>query len=76
LPSVISKRKLKIVEKGLEMPRLIKFHDYDFNKYKGEQHIYKIARNLVDYEAGKTILETFLGIETRENINQTTIFDL
>jgi DNA (cytosine-5)-methyltransferase 1 len=46
------------------------------NKYKGKQDKGKIARNLVDYEAGKTIFETFLGIETKQNINQKTIFDI
>jgi hypothetical protein len=35
----------------------------------------KMARNLVDYEAGKTILETALGIIKKSNINQTSIFD-
>ena len=51
-----------------------KFHNYDFRKYKGEQPINKIARNLVDYEAGKTILETVLGIEKQNNINQIKMF--
>ena len=52
-----------------------KFHDYDFTKYKGNQLVLKIARNLVDYEAGRTIFETVLGITRKQNINQTTIFD-
>ena len=52
-----------------------KFHDYDFTKYKGEQRRKKIANNLVDYEAGRTILETAVGITRKQNINQTTIFD-
>jgi len=51
------------------------FHDYDFYKYKGEQRRDKIARNLVDYEAGRTILETVLGIERAKDIKQTSIFD-
>ena len=51
-----------------------KFHNYDFKKYKGEQPINKIARNLVDYEAGKTILETVLGIERKSNVNQIKMF--
>ena len=29
---------------------------------------------MVDYEAGKTILETALGIVNRENINQLDMF--
>ena len=51
-----------------------KFHDYNFNKYKGEQLILKIARNLVDYEAGKTILETALGIIKRQDVKQHQLF--
>jgi DNA (cytosine-5)-methyltransferase 1 len=57
-----------------EVQALCKFHDYDFNKYNGKQRRDKIARNLVDYEVGKTILETALGIINRENVNQITMF--
>jgi len=35
----------------------------------------KIARNLVDFEVGKTILETAFGIERKQNVNQVSIFD-
>ena len=52
-----------------------KYHDYNLKKYKGKQRIDKIARNLVDYEAGKTILEAALGIERKQNEKQTSIFD-
>jgi DNA (cytosine-5)-methyltransferase 1 len=45
------------------------FHDYDFTKYKGEQRMNKIARNLVDYEAGRTIFETALGIIRKKDIS-------
>ena len=51
-----------------------KYHDYDFRQYKGKQLMNKIARNLVDYEAGKTIFETMLGIVRREDINQEELF--
>ena len=57
-----------------EVDVLCKFHDYDFYKYKGEQRRDKIARNLVDYEAGKTILETALGIIVKSNTKQTELF--
>ena len=50
------------------------FHNYDFKKYKGTQRLNKIARNLVDYEVGKTILETALGIIRKQIINQTELF--
>jgi len=53
---------------------LSKFHDYDFRKYKGTQAMNKIARNLVDYEAGKTILETAIGVITKRNVEQTELF--
>jgi len=53
---------------------LIDFHDYDFTKYKGKQRIDKIARNLVDYAAGRTIFETALGIIKKQDINQTELF--
>ena len=74
LPIVLSNRSLKIVQKGKEMERLIKFHDYNFRKYKGEQFIYKIGRNLVDYEAGKNILYTALGVVLKKEDNQKELF--
>ena len=74
LPIVLSNRSLKIVQKGKEMERLIKFHDYNFRKYKGEQFIYKIGRNLVDYEAGKNILNTALGVVLKKEDNQKELF--
>jgi DNA (cytosine-5)-methyltransferase 1 len=41
--------------------------------YKGEQNRLKILRNLVDYEVGKTILETALGIIRKSNVNQMSL---
>ena len=35
-----------------------------------------VLRNLVDYEAGRTIFETALGIENKSNEKQTSIFDI
>ena len=58
------------------MKDLCDFHDYDFIKYKGSQRMLKIARNLVDYEAGKTILETAIGIIKKQNVKQTELFEL
>ena len=57
-----------------ELKKLCEFHNYDFKKYKGEQSIIKMARNLVDYEAGKTIFETALGIINKSKTIQTSIF--
>jgi len=50
--------------------KLCEFHDYDFFKYKGEQRRAKIARNLVDYEAGKTIFQIALGLQKENKTNQ------
>tara|TARA_B110000444_G_C18806866_1_gene580455 strand:+ start:819 stop:1484 length:666 start_codon:yes stop_codon:yes gene_type:complete len=60
---------------GNEVKKLCKFHDYDFYRYKGVQRVDKMARNLVDYEVGKTILETALNIQKHEQTNQKSIFD-
>ena len=74
LPSDLKDRRFAISQTKNEVDSLSKFHDYNFRQYKGEQRLNKIARNLVDYEAGKTILETALGIITKQNINQTQLF--
>jgi len=74
LPNILTNRKIQMCEGKDEMKRLIKFHDYDFRKYKGKQPIKKIARNLVDYEAGKTIFETMLGIVKQNNTQQNKLF--
>ena len=50
--------------------KLCEFHDYDFFKYKGEQRRAKVARNLVDYEAGKTIFQIALGLQKENKTNQ------
>ena len=69
-----NKQNQKTLETNHEFKGLCRFHDYDFNKYKGAQRLDKIARNLVDYEVGKTIFETALGIIKKQNVNQTELF--
>lgn len=59
-----------------EVSAWCKFHDYNFRQYKGTQPKNKIARNLVDYEAGKTILQTALGIKQQSKTDQIDIFDV
>ena len=56
LPNKIGERKMfkNMIEVGCTK-QLSEFHNYDFTKYKGTQRLNKIARNLVDYEAGRTI---------------------
>ena len=78
LPNDINERKNPELSRGLAkdiIERLSVYHDYDFTKYKGKQDNRKMARNLVDYEAGRTIFETALGIIRKSDTNQTSIFD-
>jgi len=74
IPNILSERKFKMCREQDEVKALSKFHDYNFYKYKGKQRKDKIARNLVDYEAGKTILDTAMGIIHKQDINQTELF--
>jgi DNA (cytosine-5)-methyltransferase 1 len=74
LPNDLNDRRFAISAKQ-ELKGLCDFHNYDFTKYEGKQSVLKMARNLVDYEAGKTILETALRIIKKKDIKQTSIFD-
>jgi len=53
-----------------ELKELCKFHEIDISIYKGKQSMIKIARNLVDYEAGKTIFQIALGLQKENKTNQ------
>jgi DNA (cytosine-5)-methyltransferase 1 len=78
LPNDIAERSIKGVMCGQandELKKLCDFHDYDFRKYKGEQRLDKVARNLVDYQVGKTIFETAVGIVRKNQANQIGLFD-
>jgi DNA (cytosine-5)-methyltransferase 1 len=70
LPNDLGERKNSIMEGKDEVTQWCKFHEYDFRKYKGEQRVDKIARNLVDYEAGLTIFNTARGIVKKSNVTQ------
>jgi len=74
LPNSLNERTPSIMESKNEVAKWCVFHDYDFTKYKGTQRTDKIARNLVDYEAGKTILMTALGIKQSNANNQIDMF--
>jgi DNA (cytosine-5)-methyltransferase 1 len=75
LPSDIGERKMfkNMIEVG-DIKQLSEFHDYDFTKYKGEQRLNKVARNLVDYEVGKKIFSIAMGVMQKSNINQPSLF--
>lgn len=75
LPSDLCERKsINLAKIKDEISAWNEFHDFDFRKYKGKQRTDKIARNLVDYEAGRTILETAVGITRKQNVNQMEMF--
>lgn len=76
LPTELNERKSSIMEGKDEVSKWCEFHDYNFRQYKGKQRTDKIARNLVDYEAGRTIFETALGIVKKKEENQIDIFDI
>jgi len=54
---------------------LKKFHEIENFDYKGEQNKLKILRNLVDYEVGLAILSTALGLITKSNKKQASLFE-
>ena len=74
LPTDLNDRRFAISQTKNELKELCKFHKIDLSNYKGNQSLVKIGRNLVDYEAGKTILETAVGIVRSKNINQMEMF--
>jgi DNA (cytosine-5)-methyltransferase 1 len=80
LPSDLGERKYRISgnkENPLndELKKLCEFHAIDILSYKGEQPMLKIARNLVDYEAGKTIFSVAMGIINNPKKQQSSLFN-
>ena len=75
LPNDVGERKMfkNMIEIG-DIKQLSEFHDYDFTKYKGTQRLNKIARNLVDYEAGLKIFNIAREIMTKPKLKQTELF--
>ncbi len=70
LPTILTNRHVQVGTGTDEVKKLCEFHKIDLSTYKGEQRKDKIARNLVDFEAGKTILDTAMGIMRRLNTQQ------
>ena len=73
LPTELNDRNASVCQGTDELNRLCEFHEFDFRAYKGNQPIVKMARNLVDYEAGKIIFETALGIISKPKTTQTSL---
>lgn len=74
LPSILSLRKEVLGGTG-ELKQLEEFHGIDLSIYKGTQRKDKIARNLVDRQAGKTILDYAMNRPQKIKSNQTSFFD-
>ena len=74
LPMNLSERKVSISSGKNEVQKLCDFHDYNFYQYNGKQPKNKIARNLVDYEAGKTIFQTAVDIILQKEQKQIGLF--
>ena len=74
LPTDLRDRRVQICAGKDELKRLCEFHEIEVSGYKGDQSLLKVARNLVDYEAGKTIFETAVGIINKNQTNQIELF--
>jgi DNA (cytosine-5)-methyltransferase 1 len=75
LPNVLSTRQAPSMKAHGDRPAnnwkaFADFHEVDVSKYKGKQSKAKMARNLVDYEAGRTIFETACGILRKQDERQ------
>lgn len=74
LPNDLNDRRFAISQTKNELQALCKFHNINLESYEGTQSKLKIGRNLVDYEAAKTILETVVGITRKQDVAQTELF--
>jgi DNA (cytosine-5)-methyltransferase 1 len=74
IPLDLKDRTANVCQGKDELKRLCNFHEYDFYKYKGKQRTDKIARNMVDFNAGKTILDAALNSINEKNVKQTELF--
>jgi len=75
LPNILTTRNIIVCNKEKdEFIKQCKHHEIDVSGYLGLQRKAKLVRNMVDYEAGKTILEIVLGIEKQNNTNQIKMF--
>lgn len=74
LPSDLGDRRIQIGAGTDELKRLCEFHKIDISTYKGEQSMIKVARNLVDFEAGKTIYNTAMNILQASTTKQNSLF--
>ena len=74
LPSDLKERRTQLCAGTNELNRLCMFHEIDMSSYNGTQSMIKIARNLVDYEAGKNIFEVYTGQYLAKQITNGLLF--
>ena len=71
IPSDLNERKSPTMTRNKnELAKWIEFYNYNFNKYKGKQDKRRLARNMIDYNVGKVILDAAVGITQKMNVNQ------
>lgn len=75
IPSMKHLENVHVCQGKGELERLEKFHGVDISQYKGTQRKDKILRNMVDREAGKTILDYAMDRTQKIKSNQTSIFE-
>ncbi len=76
IPHELNERKAPTMTRNKnELLKWIDFYNYDFNKYRGQQDKRRLARNMVDYNVGKTILDTAMGINKKMNIEQVSLLE-
>ena len=63
----------KIGKDKNELQKWKEYYNYDFNLYKGKQSKRTIARNMIDYEVGKIILDTAMGIIRKKDEQQISL---
>lgn len=74
IPNDLENPELAFMEGIDEVNRYCAYHEIDLSTYKGGQRKDKIARNMVDYKAGKKILESAFGIISQSKYNQLDLF--
>ena len=74
LPNDLNDKVPKYSTSSNGLKRLSNYHEIDLSKYKGKQRKDKITNNLVDYQAGKTILQMALDCYKAHQTNQMQMF--
>jgi DNA (cytosine-5)-methyltransferase 1 len=74
LPKIDKKDNTGVMNWESKFEPLLKYHDLKTFDYNGEQSRLKILRNLVDYEVGKSILQSAYNVISSSKIKQTSLF--